>query len=73
MSPNSHAPVLLTGAGKSQVDRRIFEMKLLRQRVSGKVVELTFAVIHGDQAALALFGHGIHRCGEKSRWAASNG
>ncbi|MDG2359192.1 MAG: hypothetical protein P8M20_06020 [Planctomycetaceae bacterium] len=48
-------------------------MKLLRQRVSGKVVELTFAVIHGDQAALALFGHGIHRCGEKSRWAASNG
>ena len=73
MSLNSDAPIFLTGAGKSQFARRIFEMKLLRQRVSGKVVELTFAVIRGDQAASALFGHGIHWCGERSRWAASNG
>lgn len=60
VSLNSNAPMLLTGptgAGKSQLARRIYEMKLHRQRVAGQLVELNCAVIRGDQAASALFGH----------------
>lgn len=56
----SRAPVLLTGptgAGKSQLARRVFELKRQRQQVSGSFVEVNCATIRGDQAMSALFGH----------------
>lgn len=56
----SRAPVLLmgpTGAGKSQLARRIFELKRLKHQVSGAFVEVNCATLKGDGAMSALFGH----------------
>jgi transcriptional regulatory protein RtcR len=56
----SRAPLLLTGptgAGKSQLARRIYELKRARQRVAGALVEVNCATIRGDGAMSALFGH----------------
>lgn len=56
----SDAPLLLTGptgAGKSQLARRIYELKRQRQQVSGAFVEVNCATLRGDQAMSALFGH----------------
>jgi len=56
----SRAPVLLmgpTGAGKSQLARRIFELKRLKHQVSGAFVEVNCATLKGDSAMSALFGH----------------
>jgi transcriptional regulatory protein RtcR len=56
----SRAPLLLmgpTGAGKSQLARRIYELKKLRRQVEGRFVELNCATIRGDGAMSALFGH----------------
>jgi len=56
----SSAPLLLTGptgAGKSQLARRIYEFKRQRQQVVGPFVEVNCATICGDQAMSALFGH----------------
>jgi transcriptional regulatory protein RtcR len=57
---SSKAPILLTGptgAGKSQLARRIFELKKQRRQVEGKFVEVNCATLRGDQAMSALFGH----------------
>jgi transcriptional regulatory protein RtcR len=57
---HSKAPLLLTGptgAGKSQLARRIFELKKFRRQVSGSFVEVNCATIRGDAAMSALFGH----------------
>ena len=56
----SRAPMLLmgpTGAGKSFLARRIFELKKNRHQLDGKFVELNCATVHGDGAASTLFGH----------------
>ena len=56
----SRAPILLTGptgAGKSRLARRIFELKKARQRVQGAFVEVNCATLRGDAAMSALFGH----------------
>lgn len=57
---HSDAPILLlgpTGAGKSSLARRIYELKKLRRSVTGKFVEVNCATIRGDGAMSALFGH----------------
>ncbi len=56
----SRAPMLLmgpTGAGKSQLARRIYDLKRLRHQVSGPFVEVNCATLKGDAAMSALFGH----------------
>ena len=56
----SRAPILLmgpTGAGKSQLARKIFELKKLRHQVTGTFVEVNCATLKGDSAMSALFGH----------------
>ncbi|MDA7788006.1 RNA repair transcriptional activator RtcR [Sphingomonadaceae bacterium] len=56
----SRAPLLLmgpTGAGKSQLARRIFELKKMRHQVTGDYVEVNCATLKGDGAMSALFGH----------------
>lgn len=56
----SRAPVLLTGptgAGKSQLARKIFELKRIKHQVKGAFVEVNCATLRGDSAMSALFGH----------------
>jgi transcriptional regulatory protein RtcR len=56
----SKEPILLmgpTGAGKSQLARRIFELKKSRHQFTGSFVEVNCATIRGDAAMSALFGH----------------
>jgi transcriptional regulatory protein RtcR len=56
----SKAPILLlgaTGAGKSLLARRIYELKRARRQVQGPFVEVNCATIRGDAAMSALFGH----------------
>ena len=56
----SKAPILLmgpTGAGKSQLARRIYELKRLKHQIAGTFVEVNCATLKGDGAMSALFGH----------------
>lgn len=56
----SKAPVLLmgpTGAGKSQLARRVYELKRLKHQIAGPFVEVNCATLKGDSAMSALFGH----------------
>ncbi|MEO2035353.1 MAG: RNA repair transcriptional activator RtcR [Planctomycetaceae bacterium] len=56
----STAPILLTGptgAGKTRLARKIFELKRRREQLSGNFVEVNCATLRGDQAMAALFGH----------------
>jgi transcriptional regulatory protein RtcR len=53
-------PLLLmgpTGAGKSRLARRIFDLKKARHAVKGEFVDLNCATLKGDGAMSALFGH----------------
>ncbi|MBK1854622.1 RNA repair transcriptional activator RtcR [Verrucomicrobiaceae bacterium 5K15] len=56
----SAAPILLTGptgAGKSQLARRIYELRQQRGGLDGGFVEVNCATLRGDTAMSALFGH----------------
>jgi transcriptional regulatory protein RtcR len=56
----SKAPILLmgpTGAGKSFLARRVYELKKARRQIDGRFVEVNCATLRGDGAASALFGH----------------
>ncbi|MEN0036966.1 MAG: RNA repair transcriptional activator RtcR [Cellvibrio sp.] len=60
VSIKSTAPILLngpTGAGKSQLAKRIYELKKLRGQLTGELVEVNCATLRGDNAMSALFGH----------------
>lgn len=53
-------PLLLTGptgAGKTQLARRIYELRRSRRLVQGDFVEVNCATVRGDHAMSALFGH----------------
>ena len=53
-------PILLTGptgAGKSQLARRIYELKKSRHQINGAFVEVNCATLRGDSAMSTLFGH----------------
>ncbi len=57
---HSQDPLLLigpTGAGKSQLARRIYELRKLRHQLQGTYVEANCATIRGDGAMSTLFGH----------------
>ena len=60
VAPASTAPILLmgpTGAGKSQLARRVYELKKQRHQLAGPFVEVNCATIRGDGAHSTLFGH----------------
>lgn len=53
-------PLLLmgpTGAGKSLLARRIYELKKARRAIAGAFVDVNCATVRGDAAMSALFGH----------------
>lgn len=57
---HSTEPILLTGptgAGKSQLAGRIYELKKMRSQVTGRFVEVNCATLRGEGAMSTLFGH----------------
>lgn len=57
---NSRAPILITGptgAGKSVLASRIYDLRRSRAGLSGRMVEVNCATLRGDQAMSTLFGH----------------
>ena len=59
VATRSKAPMLLmgpTGAGKSQLAKRVFELKKLKHQLPGRFVEVNCATLRGDGAMSALFG-----------------
>lgn len=57
---NSKAPMLITGptgAGKSLLASRIYDLRHTRTGLTGKFVEVNCATLRGDQAMSTLFGH----------------
>ena len=60
VSIRSDEPILLmgaTGAGKSQLAKQIYELKVQRQHLTGKFVAVNCATLRGDTVSSTLFGH----------------
>jgi len=60
VSIRSSEPILITGptgAGKSQLAQRIFDLKQQRGKLQGQLVTVNCATLRGDNAMSALFGH----------------
>ncbi|MCB1051527.1 MAG: sigma 54-interacting transcriptional regulator [Acidobacteria bacterium] len=56
----SRLPILLmgpTGAGKSKLAKRLFQLKKAKRMVSGDFVEINCSTIRGEGAMSTLFGH----------------
>jgi transcriptional regulatory protein RtcR len=56
----SDAPILITGptgAGKSQIAKRIYELKKHQGLLHGELVNINCATLRGDNAMSTLFGH----------------
>lgn len=60
VATSTREPLLLmgpTGAGKSRLAKRIYELKKLRHAVAGEFVDVNCATLRGDSAMSTLFGH----------------
>ncbi|UJR84940.1 RNA repair transcriptional activator RtcR [Sandaracinus amylolyticus] len=60
VAARSREPMLLmgpTGAGKSMLAKRVYELKRARQSLRGAFVEVNCATLRGEMAHSALFGH----------------
>lgn len=60
VAANAIDPMLLlgpTGAGKSQLAKRIYELKHARHLAMGPFIEVNCATLRGDSAMSTLFGH----------------
>lgn len=60
MALRSDSPMLLTGptgAGKSFLAERIYQLRHARHRLAGKFVAVNCATLRGDNAMSTLFGH----------------
>ncbi|HEY8568871.1 RNA repair transcriptional activator RtcR [Microbulbifer sp.] len=60
VSIRSNAPILITGptgAGKSQLAQRVYELRRQRGNLSGQLVAINCATLKGENAMSALFGH----------------
>ncbi len=56
----SRDPILLTGptgAGKSLLAKRVYELKKAKRQLAGEFVEVNSAILRGDGAMSTLFGH----------------
>lgn len=56
---SSDAPIMLlgeSGTGKTELAQRIYELKLQRRRVKGRLVQINCATLRGSSALAALFG-----------------
>ncbi|MDH3349727.1 MAG: RNA repair transcriptional activator RtcR [Desulfobulbaceae bacterium] len=60
VATNSVEPILLTGptgAGKSLLAKRIYELKKVKRKITGLLIEVNCATLKGENAMAALFGH----------------
>ncbi|MEL6414591.1 MAG: RNA repair transcriptional activator RtcR [Pseudomonadota bacterium] len=59
VTERSDEPILIlgeSGVGKTQLGQRIYEMKLQRRRVKGRLVQVNCASLRGEMAFPTLFG-----------------
>ncbi len=60
VSIRSNEPILITGptgAGKSKLAQRVYDLRKQRGKLEGKLVSVNCATLRGDNAMSALFGH----------------